>query len=568
VDEPISAEGMTTEGAGGTDAPIGGAFRASKAPALLHPDTLPHTLMLLAAGWVAWRPVETRPATAVVLAGLVLALSFWGWRHGTRGSSTLAAASIGIFVLAASTFSGWDAARGVGEIGTIAVVLAVIWLASRTDPPDGYPELLALALAGLAVWGLWQVITGLEALRPALEALPQAARIYAEERLASRRAFASLPLPSHLAVLLATALPLLLARVRASAAGLTWALAAVLAVLGLVATRSPVGVGLALLACGALAARRSRLVLVVTTVLLAVALAGVAVVRSDVGQLEPVVLRLDNWRTALWLAGTAPAAGVGLASYAQATQVTPLEVGNRPAHAHNLPLEWLAEFGPAGLIGFAFAAAGLLALVWRLWPRAPALAVSLMVIPLHNLVDFSLYVSGVAVPWALLVGWGSAISAGERTNAGARQGGFGAIVAAAAVGLVLAGAHASSGVIETTAAADRDPGVRFAGALRALDVAPWRIQPQFLLASAAIESQDQTLLDRAWEELDSRRWLRPRSAALAERRARVALARGVVSVAMSELWLAAEMGGAGRDGPGLYRELLLELEGGDRAASD
>jgi len=108
----------------------------------------------------------------------------------------------------------------VGEIGLAAAVLALIWLASRSRPPELLPALLAVGLAGLALWGIWQVATGLEAIRPGINELATPARMYAVERVASRRAFASLPVPSHLAILLATALPLLLARVRAAPRGI------------------------------------------------------------------------------------------------------------------------------------------------------------------------------------------------------------------------------------------------------------------------------------------------------------------------------------------------------------
>jgi hypothetical protein len=426
---------------------------------------------------------------------------------------------------------------------------------------------LALALAGLALWGLWQIATGLEELRPGLEQLPETARIYASERLASRRAFASLPLPSHLAVLLATALPLLLARVRATTAGIIWAIGGFLAVIGLAATRSPVGVGLALLACGALAARRSRVVVVVVAVGLAMVLVGVVALRDDVLRLEPIGLRADNWRTAIWLWQTAPAAGVGLASFAQATQKTPLQVGNRPAHAHNLPLECLAELGLAGLILIGLGAVGLLQLVWALWPRAPALAIAVMVVPLHNLVDFSLFVSGVAVPWAVLVGWAWATRMGDRETTEA-PGGRVLVVVAASVGFALTALHATGTVVEQASASNPDPVERFSGAVRALELAPWRIEPQFLLASAALESKNLALLDRAWAELESKRWLRPGSAALAERRARVALARGAVSVGVVELWTAVELGGPDKDRDRFLDELLRGLEGGIGATTN
>jgi hypothetical protein len=295
-------------------------------------------------------------------------------------------------------------------------------------------------------------------------------------------------------------------------------------------------------------------------VLLAATLVAVVAARDDVTRLEPVTLRADNWRTAVWLWGTAPAAGAGMASFAQATQKTPLQVGNRPAHAHSLPLECLAELGPAGLILCGLGAVGLLQLVWALWPRAPALAVSLVIVPLHNLVDFSLLVSGVALPWAALVGWGLAARTCRQKPTEAPRG-RALMVFAAVVGLGLAALHATSEVVERASASSPDPLVRCSGAVRALGLAPWRIEPQFLLASAALESGDSTLLDRAWEEMESKRWLRPRSAALAERRARVALARGAVSVAVAELWAAVEMGGPGEDREELLSEFLRELQG-------
>jgi hypothetical protein len=513
--------------------------------------------------------VETVEFTAVVVTSAVLALSVWGWRRSstTETARWLGAAIVVVTMLGVSAMSGWDPARGVGELGLLAALAALIWLASRTRPPEGFPELLALALAGLALWGLWQVSGGLEAIRPDVEGLRGAARSYAEERLASRRAFASLPLPSHLAVLLATALPLLLARVRATAGGVGWGLGAAVAVIGLAATRSPVGVGLALLACGALAARRSRVVLVAVTVLLAVALVGVVVVRDDVARLEPVALRADNWRSATWLWSTAPAAGAGFASFAQATQATPLEVGNRPAHAHSLPLECLAELGPVGLVFWVVAAVGLLRLVWVLRSRAAAVAVAVMVVPLHNLVDFSLFVSGVAVPWAVLLGWAVAIGKREPAPVEAPRGRVLAVLAAA-VGVGLATLHATGVLVEQTSADSPDPVVRSAGAVQALRLAPWRVEPLFLLASSALESGDPTLLEIAWEEMESKRWLRPGSAALAERRAQVALARGAVSLAAAELWSAVEMGGPDREREQLLGELLRRLEGESSAATN
>ncbi len=228
--------------------------------------------------------------------------------------------------------------------------------------------------------------------------------------MASGRAFASLPLPSHLAVLLATALPLLLVRVRATPRGLIWVAAAVVTILGLVATRSPVGLGLAVLAVAPILVGRHRAAMLLVVGSLVVAIAAVVVVRPDVAKLEPVSLRLDNWRTGVWLWTTSPASGVGVASFAQASQANPLAVGNRPAHAHSVAFEALAELGPAGLVGVVLLGLWLLRLTTDVWKSNPALALAIAVVPLHNLLDFSLFVSGVALPWAVLLGWAVALS--------------------------------------------------------------------------------------------------------------------------------------------------------------
>jgi hypothetical protein len=512
---------------------------------------------------VAWLPFETRPWSPVAIAGVILALTTWSWRRSSLTETRyLGVVVVGLITLVCSGASGWDPARAVGEIGMGASLIGLIWLASRSRPPELFPTLLALGLTGLAVWGIWQVVAGFESVAPMLDQLPESSRAYAEERVASRRAFASLPLPSHLAVMLATALPLLVTQVRATGFGVAAGFGAVVAVLGLAATRSPVGIGLALLAVAAVVVGKYGRTATAVLGVLAAALITVVALRPDVTRLEPVALRIDNWRTALWLSGSSPASGVGLSSFAQAGQRMPLVVGNRPAHAHSLPLEVLAELGPVGLAGFALAAVGLVGMLVVLWRRDRALAAALAVIPLHNLVDFSFFVSGVAVPWAVLLGWGLAR---REAKAPAAQHRFGRLAVVIAVSAAMAGTvlHATSILVEESAAAEPDLTVRFEGARQALRLAPWRVEPQFLLAAAALGAEDTVMRQQAWDELESHRWWRPRSAALAERRARVALALGNVSVAAAELWAVRD--GTLSDGGGRHAldELLLALEGDD-----
>jgi hypothetical protein len=498
------------------------------------------TALLLLAGWVVWRPVEIFPATAIVTATVVLALTVWGWRRtpaAAAGAWLTAAGAILVFL--ASGLAGWNPAASITEVALAAAVAALIWLASREAPPERWPALMALIISGLTLWGMWQVGGGLDHAAAALDQLPGPMREAAAQRLTSGRAFASLPLPSHLAVLLATALPLLLARLRPRRMAAPWVVGSALCVIGLALTRSPIGAALGLSACIALAAARGRGRLVWVALVLAIVLAIVVVGRGDVMELEPVRLRLDNWQTALWVWSTAPAAGVGTGGFAQAAQGIPFGVGNRPLHAHALPLELLAELGPVGLLVFFVAAGALWRLVRNLWPRRPDLAVALMVIPLHNLVDFSFFDSAVALPWAVLAGWAAATSR-RREAAPSGEAGRGRVflVLSAALALALTVLHVTSIKVEESAATRPTAEEQMAMGLEACRLAPWRVPPVGLVARSAVESGDRLLIKTAAEKMESSRWLRPRSSALALERARVALALGEIPTGVSEGWSA------------------------------
>ena len=512
------------------------AGRSSDWLAAGRPGTAGAALLVLA-GWVVWRPVETFPATAVLVAVVVLALIVWGWRRTAAAAAGAWLTAVGAFcVLLASGLTGWDPAASVIELTLAAAVAALIWLASRQVPPERWPALLALTISGLALWGMWQVSGGLDHAAAALDRLPESMRYAAAERLASGRAFASLLLPSHLAVLLATALPLLLVRLRTHWIAAPWAVGSALCVIGLVLTRSPIGAALGLSACIALVAARGRGWLVWVALVLAIVLAIVVVGRGDVMELEPVRLRLDNWRSALWVWSTAPAAGVGIGGFAQAAQSVPFGVGNRPLHAHSLPIELLAELGPVGFLMFFVAAIALWRLVRDLWPKQPDLAVAVMVIPLHNLVDFSFFHSAVALPWAVLAGWAAASrrGGGVRSESGGRGRVF--LVLSAALALALTVLHVTSQKVEESAATRPTAEERMTAGLEACRLAPWRLSPVGLVARSAIESGDRPLIAAAAEKMESSRWLRPRSASLALMRSQLALASGEIPTGVSEAW--------------------------------
>ena len=344
-------------------------------------------------------------ATPLVVATVLLFLTPWAWQRTAEPSRGLVGALLLAVMLVISGLSGWEPAGALSAGVLAATAAGLLWSASRERPPAWAPTVLALGLAALGAWAAWQVIAGFDQLRPGVAALPETLRAAAASRLATGRAFASLMVPGHLAALLATCLPLLVA----AAGRPRWRSAAilglVLAVTGIVLSRSVLGAGLGLAAVVSLAVGRRRRWGAAVGAAMVVGLIAVALLRPDLRELEPVKLRVENWRTALWTWQGTPLSGVGLGGYGQASQGVPFEVGNLPIHPHSLPLEWMAELGAAGAALAAAAAIAVILLVRRVWPLRPELAVAVAVIPLHTLFDFSLNTSGVAVPWAVLAGW-------------------------------------------------------------------------------------------------------------------------------------------------------------------
>jgi hypothetical protein len=182
------------------------------------------------------------------------------------------------------------------------------------------------------------------------------------------------------------------------------------------------------------------------------------------------------------------------------------------------------------------AAIALWRLVRDLWPRRPDLAVAVMVIPLHNLVDFSMFHSAIALPWAVLVGWAIASrrGGGVRSESGGRGRVF--LVLSAALALALVVLHVTSIKVEESAATRLAAEERMTTGLEACRLAPWRLAPVGLVARSAIESGDRLLIATAAAKMESSRWLRPRSSSLALMRSQLALALGEVPTGVSEAW--------------------------------
>lgn len=498
-----------------------------------------HLVLVAVALWAAWRPAETHATTPLVVAAAIAALLPWAWRRrGTGAAGWVPAAAVTAALLAASGLTGADPAGAMANGALVVAVAALAFTASRQRPPGWAPAVLALGVAALGAYALWQVGFGLEAAAQGLADLPPALREDAAARLREGRAFASLSLPGHLAVLLATAVPLLVGVWRRPGWRLPAACGLTLAGAGIALTRSPLGAGLALAA--GLAAlpiwRRSTvaaaaslgLVLVAATVLL----------RPDLRRLEPVELRLANWRTALWAFSTAPVAGVGFGGYGQASLAVPFETENLPAHAHSLPLEWLAELGLAGGALVLLAVAGLAAVARRCWSERPELAVAVLVVPLHNLADFSLWAAGVALPWGMVLGW--AVACGRVADPPPRSAGRWRALAIAAVacGVAAATFHLAAAELGRAAAVVADPREAVETWRRAHRLAPWRVSPLLELGGAALASGSPELTAAALQELERWSWLRPRSAAVAGLSSRLELARGELPAAIADAWTA------------------------------
>jgi hypothetical protein len=500
---------------------------------------VPQAVLVVVGLWAAWRPCETSTWSAALLAVAALVLLPWALdRTSDRGARAgFSAAAAAMLYVGLRAVSGRDPATAVGEVGLVLAVATAMWLASRGSASERTLQWFALGLAALALWAVWQVVAGLDQARSAVLDLPPHMQVNALERLASGRAFASFVLPSHLAVVLATALPLLIAGVRRSTVGVVSMLGCALCMVGLLLTQSPVGIVLgAAASLTVLVGRRRRLALTAAAVFV-LGVVVVFVMRPDLTNLEPVQLRVDNWRTAVWVWSTSPIAGAGFGSYGQASQAVPFEVGNHPAHAHSLPLEWAAELGVVGILATVIGVLALVTLARRLWPEWRGLAAAVMVVPIHNLVDFSLYTSGVAVVWALLVGWGLAMVRRPITTPAGRWPRLAALAGAAAVvGVTLL--HATSVVVQRSAEVQAQSQERFVGMVRAHRLAPWRLEPVTMGAVAGLESGDMPTIAAAARLLDSNRALRPASASLASLASRLATVQGHAPRAVSEAWAA------------------------------
>jgi hypothetical protein len=454
-----------------------------------------------------------------------------------------------------------DAAGGLSSLSLGIAAAVVFWISSRQTPNGRMLGFFGLGVAALTLLSVWQLAFGIERALAEVALLPEPLRADARAILSSGRAFASQVFPGHLAALQATALPLMLACLKYRERRIVGIVGSALCFVGIALTRSPIGAGLAILVTVALVAGKRRGFFWAVPIVAVAVLLITVTQRRDVLALEPVTMRVENFKTAIWVWSTAPFSGVGWGGYGQSCQAVPFEVGNHPVHAHNLPLEWLADLGIVGGIAAVAFFVWLVRLIKRLWSDHPHVAVAIAVIPLHNLVDFSLYFSGVAIPWVVLVGWGHALA--RESDPVPKQHTRGRLFAVSltAVCAAVALAHGASRVIEDSVPMEGTASQRVVVAHTSAKLAPWRLSPKLVLAMNALDSDIPEDRDLAATVLADAQRFRPRSASIASLRARSALSRGELAHAFSLTWWASREQPYRDEYMEFHRDLVRQLEG-------
>lgn len=471
--------------------------------------------LAVAAAWFAAPLPVFGPVLWIVL--LLAILSLQPQARFLLGSWQLGLAGL---LIASSWLAALDHESAFRHSLLLLAALLLLALARLHPLTEAGVYWVCVAIAATALVAIWQATGGLAAAGLDLEILPPATREAAAARIDVGRSFGTAALPGHFAALLLLATPPLLA---ALGSGPLWRRGVAAAALGLVG-------------CGVLLSRSlaaSLVVVVILTVALARGMRRRAVVgvllallvltaatllwRTDIGSLEPVHLRWQNWQAAIqaWL--SRPWLGVGLGGVGQALLPTPAGATNLTPYAHNSYLQVAAEFGLAGLPAVLLAVSWMAGTVHRgLFVDAP-LTMAVLVVPLHNVVDFSFYAPEVALPWAVMAGTlaGRLHRLPDRPTPGW-------LLVPVLVGGALLSTLAWRGETAVAAALAGDPETRVAGLVEAAAWTPWTVTPLLTACHVATETPtgDGTLSNLE-VLLGERDWVRPLSGAWAENRARL-----------------------------------------------
>ncbi len=454
-------------------------------------------------------PPETRGESMAGCALLILLLAALAG-VGRRGGAGLVAAAASAWALSLVAVAPGAVPAPVA-LGLLAAAggLAAARLPTRVRLHPALPHALAVAGGLAALHGLIQFGGGLEAAAARVAeqaALPDRAAVL--ERLREGRAFAGFATPAALGGFLALALPVTVAlaverggRARAVLVALALVQGAGLVAAGSATALAALAGALALAAITRAGIPRRRL----AAALLAVALAIVAVVALRGARLidpddpgSPWRLRAGNLRIAWQVFADRPWLGAGPGGYAELYPAYRTPGDNEARHAHDLPLELLAEAGVPGLLllGGLFFAAFLGPLLRR---RAAPTArwvtgvhVGLAAFAIQNLADFTAYFASLLWLAALLRG---ATGGGTEADLPRRArplpllpvAGL-AVVAAAALVAAAGGLAWNARVAARYAAAAGDPGEALRLAGRATRLAPWEADGWLLRAGARLDA--------------------------------------------------------------------------------
>ncbi len=379
----------------------------------------PPLLILL----LALLPPETRGQSAMACAALVL---LWALVRADTADGR-EAALMSLLLLAVVPLGLASPAVGLVVEPFALVAMALVMARLSMDNRvlrAAQPALVAslgVAVSAVALYGLYQVAVGLDHVAAAAAELGMDSRREAlVQRALEGRAFALFPTPAALAGFLGLTVPMLAGAAIAGRGRLRFALgfATIIGLAGILATRSVTGAGalLGALVLAVIAGRQSsarRLLSLGIAILGLVLVAAIAWRGLAALDLEssrgPLRLRAANAGVALEMIADHPWAGVGVGGFAEAYPRYRGPGDNETRHAHNLPLELVAELGlPVGLLAvLAFFFVFLGPLVGWCTARSPlehGAAIGLGAFALHSLGDFTAHLPSVLWTAAIVRG--------------------------------------------------------------------------------------------------------------------------------------------------------------------
>jgi len=430
---------------------------------------------------------------------------------------------------------------------TLLAAFAGISAAQAAEREEFFARLFGVLLAFAGGRALYETFVGLAASAARVrEWAPVGDALAVLGRLEQGRPYGGFSTPAALGCFLIMTIPAVGAWALGKRGGLraVGLGAAALGAGGLVATRSVTALA-ALAGALALAGLRRRVaprVLVVSIAAIGLAVVCAGIVRPDAvfaptREGSPWRLRAANVRIALEIARDHPLAGVGPGGYAEAFPQYRRLGDNESRHAHDLPAEFVAEWGiPVGL--------ALSALFFWLFagpvvlrsgdPRtlASGLTVGVAAFAIHNLADFTAFLPSLLVFAAVSRGLLANKVARDRATPASRAAW---LALALAVAVVAAGSGLARDALfdarEAAASGDHAGALHFAS--RANGFAPWDADPPQFAAEARMAAGSEA--NAALEDAERAVRRAPSRASARGVRARARTAAGDLTGAYADL---------------------------------